>query len=453
MRNGLSVSLLVSGLVVAACSSSPTRTSVGTTPTTSGRSCEGFDTTGDGKADEVDCNGDGIADGEDVDGDGVATVWDDLTAGLLDPPDFGDLEAPEPDELDELDPEHPPQRLGSGGAIELPPTVTANVAPELLKPLQQGQQESCAAFASAVVGLAAAVSREGGDPNASWPSQQYLYQRQLEASFPNEKKCAGGTFLHEGLNTLVREGAPSMADVPYDGAVESVCKLNASNPSGNRFRIGGWLPIVKPSRDTIKKALAAGLVVPFGVQLPEGFTTLHGAPAKQVYKGAGQCANSKHCGGHAMVIVGYDDARNAFRVLNSWGTDWGDGGYLWWDYDSLVGRAGFHAFQVTLAPSAPPFGDAAPQAQVVGSAWDDAAKTLTVRVAFSQPLGLNAATARASNASSQLPIPPNATAWLWYGDVPFDMAARPSGVIALSFAGRTRSGGAVSLEATTTLPQ
>ncbi len=41
-------------------------------------------------------------------------------------------------------------------------------------------------------------------------------------------------------------------------------------------------------------------------------------------------------GGHAMLIVGYDDARDAFRVRNSWGTDWGDNGYLWMSYDSLT---------------------------------------------------------------------------------------------------------------------
>jgi len=43
-------------------------------------------------------------------------------------------------------------------------------------------------------------------------------------------------------------------------------------------------------------------------------------------------------GGHAMVIVGYNDAHKigtdtgAFIVRNSWGTGWGDGGYGWMPY-------------------------------------------------------------------------------------------------------------------------
>ena len=35
---------------------------------------------------------------------------------------------------------------------------------------------------------------------------------------------------------------------------------------------------------------------------------------------------------HAMLVVGYSDNYNAFKVVNSWGTDWGDDGFVWIDY-------------------------------------------------------------------------------------------------------------------------
>jgi hypothetical protein len=38
-------------------------------------------------------------------------------------------------------------------------------------------------------------------------------------------------------------------------------------------------------------------------------------------------------GGHAMLVVGYDDSKKAFKLLNSWGTNWGDHGYTWVDYE------------------------------------------------------------------------------------------------------------------------
>jgi len=41
-------------------------------------------------------------------------------------------------------------------------------------------------------------------------------------------------------------------------------------------------------------------------------------------------------GGHAVTIVGYDDnhiSGGAFKIINSWGSDWGEHGYFWLPYD------------------------------------------------------------------------------------------------------------------------
>lgn len=40
-------------------------------------------------------------------------------------------------------------------------------------------------------------------------------------------------------------------------------------------------------------------------------------------------------GAHAMLVVGYDDAMNAFKVVNSWGRDWGNEGFVWIDYTAF----------------------------------------------------------------------------------------------------------------------
>lgn len=37
-------------------------------------------------------------------------------------------------------------------------------------------------------------------------------------------------------------------------------------------------------------------------------------------------------GGHAVVLVGYDDPKKAFLVRNSWGDAWGMRGYFWMPY-------------------------------------------------------------------------------------------------------------------------
>jgi hypothetical protein len=49
-------------------------------------------------------------------------------------------------------------------------------------------------------------------------------------------------------------------------------------------------------------------------------------------------------GTHFVLVVGYDDARKAWLVKNSWGTGWGMGGYGWIGYDeaniNLYAKAG-----------------------------------------------------------------------------------------------------------------
>jgi C1A family cysteine protease len=41
-------------------------------------------------------------------------------------------------------------------------------------------------------------------------------------------------------------------------------------------------------------------------------------------------------GGHAVLAVGYDDSTQRFLVRNSWGDQWGDGGYFTMPYEYLT---------------------------------------------------------------------------------------------------------------------
>jgi C1A family cysteine protease len=38
---------------------------------------------------------------------------------------------------------------------------------------------------------------------------------------------------------------------------------------------------------------------------------------------------------HIVTIVGFDDSKNAFLAINSFGTNWGTNGYIWIDYQFL----------------------------------------------------------------------------------------------------------------------
>lgn len=41
-------------------------------------------------------------------------------------------------------------------------------------------------------------------------------------------------------------------------------------------------------------------------------------------------------GGHALTMIGYNDAKQVFICLNSWGTGWGDKGLLYIPYNYIV---------------------------------------------------------------------------------------------------------------------
>lgn len=91
--------------------------------------------------------------------------------------------------------------------------------------------------------------------------------------------------------------------------------------AGADARVTGWHPITGSGTDrtdAIKAALANGHPVTFAMQVEQAYEDL---PAGEVYEYQG----GPSLGGHYQVIVGYDG--DAFRVLNSWGTAWCDGGY------------------------------------------------------------------------------------------------------------------------------
>lgn len=47
-------------------------------------------------------------------------------------------------------------------------------------------------------------------------------------------------------------------------------------------------------------------------------------------------AGEQNLGGHAVIIVGYDDDTQCFKVRNSWGTSWGDKGHFYMPYNYIL---------------------------------------------------------------------------------------------------------------------
>jgi Papain family cysteine protease len=50
---------------------------------------------------------------------------------------------------------------------------------------------------------------------------------------------------------------------------------------------------------------------------------------------------------HAMTVVGFDDGKGAFQVMNSWGEGWGNDGFFWIRYDDYA-RQTKYAYELTV---------------------------------------------------------------------------------------------------------
>lgn len=48
--------------------------------------------------------------------------------------------------------------------------------------------------------------------------------------------------------------------------------------------------------------------------------------------GTGIGSGTSHNIDHDIILVGWDDAKGAWKMRNSWGASWGDGGYAWVEY-------------------------------------------------------------------------------------------------------------------------
>merc|ERR1712146_434676 len=82
----------------------------------------------------------------------------------------------------------------------------------------------------------------------------------------------------------------------------------------------------------MKACLAAGFPFVFG------FTVLSSFESDEVAKTGvmPMPQDDDEClGGHAVCCVGYDDEKQVFIVRNSWGDEWGDGGYFYMPYEYI----------------------------------------------------------------------------------------------------------------------
>ena len=204
-------------------------------------------------------------------------------------------------------------------------------------PGNQGQYGTCVAFAAAY-GLRTMMlakdrnmtNKQEITANALSPSYVYaLIKKEDDVS------CNKGANPKLGLEALKVAGAPSLNTLPYqcNPSISKEAQMEAIDYRIRDYQTLFFFDVQEPGvkTNTTKKALAEGYPILLGMKLPESFFK-----AQKVWRAKPEDKGTmaKKHGYHAMVVIGYDDnyEGGAFRLLNSWGTGWGDAGYIWVPY-------------------------------------------------------------------------------------------------------------------------
>jgi C1A family cysteine protease len=82
---------------------------------------------------------------------------------------------------------------------------------------------------------------------------------------------------------------------------------------------------------SVKAALAQHRPVTIGLAIRRNFMLLRNA-----FYWHPDLGDTTPAGGHAIVVVGYDDKRQAFQLMNSWGKEWGRDGFIWLKYKDFA---------------------------------------------------------------------------------------------------------------------
>ncbi|AGW13952.1 C1 family peptidase [Megalodesulfovibrio gigas] len=153
---------------------------------------------------------------------------------------------------------------------------------------------------------------------------------QIPLSCSGAGDCAAGGYASTASTFLLNNGTAAEACYPYtvtDGNCNDGCSTWQNNPykfTSNWFYANAN---TYPSVETIKSAIYTyGPVVLWMAVYSDLYNYTSGVYAQ---------TTGTYEGGHFVLAVGWDDSQSALIIKNSWGTNWGEAGYVRMNYSQL----------------------------------------------------------------------------------------------------------------------
>jgi hypothetical protein len=206
----------------------------------------------------------------------------------------------------------------------LPSSV--DLSDDMPPPGDQGNQQSCVAWA-----VAYALKSQQEKVERGWiiyDTNGINFDRVFSPSFIYNQINGGtdsGSNFADAFRILITQGAAPLSAMPYTASPFAPVPSAAQSVAGN-FRADTFRTVDPSDVSEVKAQLAAGHPLVIAGRMYQQF---HNLGPDQVWT----TATGPVIGRHAMTLVGYDDSKGAFKVINSWGTNWGSAGYGWIEYN------------------------------------------------------------------------------------------------------------------------
>jgi hypothetical protein len=212
-------------------------------------------------------------------------------------------------------------------------------------PAEQGSKPTCVGWAVGYGGVT--ISRairlgltERAVIDTMAHSAYYIYN-----NLKKPDNCETGVELPAALAFLKKSGDCRAATFSNDSANCDLRPNIRAYSEAMQFRIKDFAALFDADASTatkilkIKMALKDSCPVIIGFYLTNSFYNVADGQKKWSPK-----ASEKNDAAHAAVIVGYDAQSETFELMNSWGNQWGDGGFIKVGFEELASRVSY-AFQ------------------------------------------------------------------------------------------------------------
>jgi C1A family cysteine protease len=200
----------------------------------------------------------------------------------------------------------------------------SDLRPRMPAIYDQGNLGSCTGNA-----IAAAVQFDQDVLHADFmPSRLFIYfnERFMEGTITQD----AGANIRDGIKSINRFGVCAETLWPYDISRFAIRPSPAAFSAAVLHKSLNYQSVPQ-DLSTMKSVLVGGVTGNNPLPIVIGFSVFDSFESTDVANSGIvnlPAASEQMIGGHAVLIVGYDDASQRFIVRNSWGFNWGQSGYF-----------------------------------------------------------------------------------------------------------------------------